>query len=131
MALALMTDMKKLCNAPELIHDAWKDQIEWDPSFDPRVYQPQFSGKLQVLDNLLTRIHSIQDKCVIVSNYTQTLEVLGRMCVTRGWKFFQLDGSTKVTRRQELVDIFNDPRAPECSCRPSFVRDFSPSCSFQ
>lgn len=51
---------------------------------------------------------------VIVSNYTQTLNVLAMMCRARGFAFFQLDGKTKVSRRQELVNEFNDPKRPEC-----------------
>lgn len=52
---------------------------------------------------------------MIVSNYTQTLSVLADMCRTRGYDFFQLDGGTKVSKRQDLVDAFNIATAPECT----------------
>jgi len=49
----------------------------------------------------------------MVSNYTETLSVLAEMCTRKGYAFFQLDGSTKVSKRQDLVNLFNEPNSPE------------------
>jgi len=35
------------------------------------------------------------------------------MCTRKGYAFFQLDGSTKVSKRQDLVNLFNEPNSPE------------------
>jgi DNA repair and recombination protein RAD54 and RAD54-like protein len=49
------------------------------------------------------------DKIVIVSNYTQTLDLIGRMCRENSWGFCRLDGSIGMKKRQKMVDDFNDP----------------------
>lgn len=49
------------------------------------------------------------DKIVIVSNYTQTLDLIGRMCRENNWGFCRLDGSIGMKKRQKMVDDFNDP----------------------
>jgi DNA repair and recombination RAD54-like protein len=52
------------------------------------------------------------DKIVIVSNYTQTLDLIGRMCREHSWGFCRLDGSITMKKRQKMVDEFNDPSSP-------------------
>lgn len=43
------------------------------------------------------------DKIVIVSNYTQTLDLIGRMCRENNWGFCRLDGSISMKKRQKMV----------------------------
>jgi len=108
-ALASITHLKKLCNDPELVADSYSEQFkEVTDDFIIGQFQPEFSGKLQFVDLLLAGIRrTTRDKVVIVSNYTQTLDVLANMCRVRKYAYFQLDGQTKVTKRQELVNLFN------------------------
>lgn len=54
-----------------------------------------------------------RDKLVIVSNFTQTLDIIAALCQHKKVAFFQLDGSTPIKRRQELVDLFNVPHSQE------------------
>jgi len=109
-----ITHLKKLCNDPSLVYDKYKEEFADTSGFKPNTYQPQFSGKLQFVDSLLGAIRkSSKDKVVIVSNYTETLSVLAEMCTRKGYAFFQLDGSTKVSKRQDLVNLFNEPNSPE------------------
>eukprot|EP01126_Amoeba_proteus_P010679 TRINITY_DN1419_c0_g1_i15.p2 TRINITY_DN1419_c0_g1~~TRINITY_DN1419_c0_g1_i15.p2 ORF type:complete len:278 (-),score=101.66 TRINITY_DN1419_c0_g1_i15:295-1128(-) len=35
------------------------------------------------------------------------------MCHERGYAYFQLDGKTQISKRQDLVTLFNDPTRPE------------------
>eukprot|EP01133_Synstelium_polycarpum_P010849 gene10849-12637_t len=125
-ALPLITTLKKLSNCPELIYlpDAEEptDAVAGESikalfpkEFDPMKFQPQYSGKLQFLEILLEEIRNrpTKDRCVIISNYTQTLTVLARFCKLKKYCYFQLDGSTQNSKRQELVDLFNDPSRPE------------------
>jgi hypothetical protein len=56
-------------------------------------------------DSYLSRMCRV----VIVSNYTQTLDLFGTLCRTRGYGFLRLDGSTSISKRQKLVTQFNDP----------------------
>lgn len=52
------------------------------------------------------------DKIVIISNYTQTLDLIGRMCRENSWGFCRLDGSISMKKRQKMVEEFNDPSTP-------------------
>ena len=48
-------------------------------------------------------------RVVLVSNYTQTLDVLQDVCAHLGYTCCRLDGSTPVAKRQSLVESFNKP----------------------
>ncbi|XP_063900227.1 DNA repair and recombination protein RAD54-like isoform X2 [Zophobas morio] len=120
--LTHILDLKKLCNHPVLIYKklnekkgAFENTREFlHKSFAADRFQPEFSGKLQVLDKMLALIRTTtSDKVVLVSNYTQTLDLFELMCKARQYKFVRLDGSLSIPKRQKLVDFFNDPQRPE------------------
>jgi DNA repair and recombination RAD54-like protein len=73
--------------------------------------RPEWSGKMFVLFRIMKEMRKpgINDKIVIVSNYTQTLDLIGRMCRENSWGFCRLDGSVSMKKRQKMVDDFNDP----------------------
>uniref|UniRef100_A0A667X0T5 RAD54 homolog B n=1 Tax=Myripristis murdjan TaxID=586833 RepID=A0A667X0T5_9TELE len=123
--LACITALKKLCNHPGLLHSTIKKTDSG--SVESSIYEglvdlyPESyasgglstadSGKLLVLSDLLTAIRhqSPSDRVVVVSNYTQTLDLLQDMCVHVGYTFCRLDGHTPTSQRQRLVDNFNSP----------------------
>lgn len=73
---------------------------------------PELSGKMFVLYRLMKEMRKPGnggDKIVIVSNYTQTLDLIGRMCRENSWGFCRLDGSITMKKRQGMVEEFNDP----------------------
>lgn len=74
--------------------------------------RPEWSGKMFVLYRLMKEMRKPgngSDKIVIVSNYTQTLDLIGKMCRENSWGFCRLDGSISMKKRQKMVDEFNDP----------------------
>jgi len=74
--------------------------------------RPEWSGKMFVLYRLMKEMRKPgngNDKIVIVSNYTQTLDLIGRMCRENTWRFCRLDGSIAMKKRQKMVEEFNDP----------------------
>ena len=72
------------------------------------------SGKLTVLDCLLAVVKSTSsDKVVLVSNYTQTLDMFERLCVLRHYGYVRLDGSMTIKKRAKVVDEFNDPSSSQ------------------
>jgi DNA repair and recombination RAD54-like protein len=76
---------------------------------------PEWSGKMFVLFRLMKEMRrpgNGNDKIVIISNYTQTLDLIGRMCREHSWGFCRLDGSINMKKRQKMVDEFNDPNTP-------------------
>ncbi|KAF2760128.1 DNA repair protein, SNF2 family [Pseudovirgaria hyperparasitica] len=116
--------LKKLCNHPDLL-DLPSD-LPGSENFFPEDFTPKdargrdrdvkthFSGKMQVLDRMLARIHAdTNDKIVLISNYTQTLDVFDKLCRARGYGCLRLDGTMNVNKRQKLVDKFNDPAGAE------------------
>ncbi|ESO02595.1 hypothetical protein HELRODRAFT_94672 [Helobdella robusta] len=49
------------------------------------------------------------EKVVVVSNYTKTLDLIEKLCKCNNYKFLRLDGSLPTSKRQEVVDRFNNP----------------------
>ena len=116
--------LKKLCNHPDLLN--LPDDLPGCEQFFPDDYVPKdargrdrdvkpwYSGKMQVLDRMLARIRQdTNDKIVLISNYTQTLDIFDKLCRHRGYGCLRLDGTMNVNKRQKLVDKFNDPEGEE------------------
>jgi len=63
-----------------------------------------------VLERFLAKMHTeTDDKIVLISNFTQTLDVFEKLCRDRRYGCLRLDGTMPTTKRQKLVDRFNDP----------------------
>ncbi|KAF1347761.1 SNF2 family N-terminal domain-containing protein [Delphinella strobiligena] len=121
----LINVLKKVCNGPKLLLEKKDMDAEASPIMSAitssvplkQLKSASGSSKLHVLDTLLHTLRSTtQEKVVIVSNYTTTLDFLGNLMTALDYPFSRLDGSTPVAQRQDLVDRFN--RSPSSS---SFV----------
>lgn len=130
-SLVAITFLKKLCNSPQLAYDMIRENktknksngnssgdldelSQYFPSDFPTINSkqvlPALSGKLKVLDTLLAYIkNETTDKVVLVSNYTQTLDLFERLCRTRSYKYVRLDGTMSIKKRGKVVENFNDP----------------------
>lgn len=53
------------------------------------------------------------DKIVLVSNFTETLDFFEKLLRKNRYGYFRLEGSTTIKKRQKLVDQFNNPSASE------------------
>ena len=114
-SLELINVLKKLCNSPSLLlkkSDKGEDttRAELIECIPPSLLKsPGASGKLQVLDSLLHHIRSSSkdEKVVLVSNYTSTMDVLASLLTSLSYKYLRLDGSTPAGKRQDIVDCFN------------------------
>ncbi|KAF9380708.1 DNA-dependent ATPase protein rad54 [Podila verticillata] len=120
--------LKKLCNHPDLLD--LPDDLEGCESLLPPEYQiksakkpmsrggvlvqTEFSGKMQVLDRMLAKIKKeTTDKIVLISNYTQTLDIFEKLCRQKQYGVLRLDGTMTINKRQKLVDRFNNPDGSE------------------
>uniref|UniRef100_A0A914VVU3 DNA repair and recombination protein RAD54-like n=1 Tax=Plectus sambesii TaxID=2011161 RepID=A0A914VVU3_9BILA len=121
-SLSSITNLKKLCNHPALIYDKCKEGAEgfedcmglFPPSFSNSRLDPALSGKMKVVDCLLAATRATtNDKVVIVSNYTQTLDAIGQLCQQRRYPYVRLDGTMTIKKRSKIVDSFNNPESPE------------------
>lgn len=111
--LGIIGSLMKLCNHPRLLPA--EEVAPYLPAERgrQRSVHAEWSGKLFVLERLMiTMTNRTNDKIVLVSNFTQTLDVMGRMCTEHGWRFLRLDGSTSVKKRMKMVDEFNAKNSP-------------------
>ncbi|KAG0307228.1 DNA-dependent ATPase protein rad54, partial [Dissophora globulifera] len=121
--------LKKLCNHPDLLD--LPDDLEGCEKLLPADYQiksskkatssrggilvqPEFSGKMLVLARMLAKIKKdTNDKIVLISNYTQTLDIFEKLCRQNQYGVLRLDGTMTINKRQKLVDRFNNPDGHE------------------
>lgn len=67
----------------------------------------QHSGKMKILDTLLTTFCVKMEKTLLFSYSTKTLSLIENYIKARGWRYCRLDGSTVAKSRQAMVDKFN------------------------
>lgn len=117
--------LKKLCNHPDLLN--FDEEFEGASHLIPDDYvnsisgggrnrevQTWHSGKFSILERFLAKIRrDSDDKIVLISNYTQTLDLIEKMCRHNKYGSLRLDGTMNINKRQKLVDRFNDPEGPE------------------
>ncbi|KAJ3180474.1 helicase [Geranomyces variabilis] len=102
--LGFVTKLKKLVNSALLV----SDDAELDATKLPADPYFRQSGKLLVLASLLKIIKETSDeKVVIVSNWTQSLDMISSLCRERQYETLRLDGKTPVQKRSGIVDQFN------------------------
>lgn len=115
-ALSSITALKKLCNHPDLVYDKIAHRADGferalellPPHYSTRDVLPELSGKLVVLDCILANLKTnTDDKIVLVSNYTQTLDLFEKLCGKRGYGYVRLDGSMSIKKRAKVVEEFN------------------------
>lgn len=87
-ALSNITALKKLCNHPDLVYDkimeradGFENAVKFLPvGYNKKELYPELSGKLMLLDCMLADIRTnTDDKVVLVSNYTQTLDLFEKL----------------------------------------------------
>ncbi|KAG8782082.1 helicase [Ceratobasidium sp. 428] len=120
-SLALITTLTKICNSPIMLAKSDKSTAEDGRTTRTLVQEAlgllpsgaapddvTLSGKLIALAALLKQIrHGTEEKCILVSHYTSTLNIVEAFCRSMHYSYLRLDGSTAVTKRQQLVDEFN------------------------
>eukprot|EP00002_Diphylleia_rotans_P006870 TRINITY_DN1629_c0_g2_i8.p1 TRINITY_DN1629_c0_g2~~TRINITY_DN1629_c0_g2_i8.p1 ORF type:complete len:767 (-),score=160.19 TRINITY_DN1629_c0_g2_i8:131-2431(-) len=124
-ALFFINVLRKLCNHPDMILENPEDKEDASSKkgLNEQLRKPpagyvfggtEPSGKLHILLRLLDECkQNTQDKFVVVSNYTTTLDVIGRVLAAQGYAYLRLDGSTDSKERQSLVNRFNNPSSHE------------------
>ncbi|KAJ4468275.1 RAD54B protein [Lentinula aciculospora] len=103
-------------NAEGLRRNNIREAVKLLPS-NSQIEDLTLSGKMIALSNLLASIkQESEEKCVLVSHYTSTLNILESFCKNRNYSYFRLDGQTPAAKRQEYVTTFN-----KTNQRTSFV----------
>ncbi|XP_026857007.2 DNA repair and recombination protein RAD54B isoform X1 [Electrophorus electricus] len=121
--LACIAALKKLCNHPGLLYGTVQEKVEdlfeglpvelFPEGYVTHRFCTTDSGKLLVLADLLAAVQHVRraDKVVLVSNYTQTLDLLQDLCAHLSYTWCRLDGQTPVAKRQRIVESFNSPHS--------------------
>nr|KIR87253.1 DNA repair and recombination protein RAD54B [Cryptococcus tetragattii IND107] len=120
-SLALIDLMRKISNSPMLLKRKDDELARADDDLgsatsaaisaipgDTNINDVTASGKMLLLDKMLHSIfQSTEEKVVVVSNWTSTLDLIQGLCKLKRYNYLRLDGSTPPKQRQELVDRFN------------------------
>lgn len=102
--------LRKCCNHPFLIKE-----IEQNLNMNIESHQERFekiiesSGKMMLLDKLLTKLIREGKKVLIFSQFTKMLDLLEEYLQYKQYKFEKIDGSVKSKERQNSIDRFNNP----------------------
>src|SRR5690606_26173278 len=97
---ALLTGLKQICNHP----------AQYLKESAPRL--PGRSGKLDLLDELLTTILAEDGAALVFTQYVAMARLIERHLRDRGVPALLLHGGTPVARREELIRAFQDGQAP-------------------
>lgn len=116
----MINHLRKICSDPSLMKLSGNANLSQEAEAEMQAVMsllpktstfrcdPTTSGKLLALEQLLALIkRNTDEKIVVVSNYTSTLDVLESLCHSRRYEVLRLDGTTAQKNRQELVDQFN------------------------
>lgn len=125
--LTVITALKKVCNHPYLFTSEKSNILdEVLPSVPTNLSAINtsyaYSSKVKVVQAIFQAIKRTNEKVVLVSYFTQTLDFLEKVCCTEGLQFCRLDGHTPAASRTKLVDRFNSKDNSFCRKCFSFIR---------
>ncbi|XP_033229530.1 DNA repair and recombination protein RAD54B-like [Belonocnema kinseyi] len=112
MPLHTITALKKVCNHPNLFLSDQSNLLadlkaaNLNYAF-PKADSMEDSGKVKVVQALLRSLKETSEKVVLVSYFTQTLDLLEKLCNLEGMSSCRLDGNTPTVSRTKIVDKFN------------------------
>lgn len=112
--LSMINLCRKVCNSPSLLaDDSLYSSIFKTGSYIPQELQPSAlltrttGSKINVAVPLLLEFREAKENVVLVSNFTQTLDLLEIILSKLNFKFFRLDGQTPLNSREFIVSSFN------------------------
>ncbi|RZF43693.1 hypothetical protein LSTR_LSTR010775 [Laodelphax striatellus] len=111
--LNIMMDLKKCCNHPYLFPAAAQEA----PMGPSGAYDTQAlikaAGKLVLLSKMLRKLKDSGHRVLIFSQMTKMLDLLEDYLEGEGYKYERIDGTITGGLRQEAIDRFNAPGAPQ------------------
>ncbi|OBZ90380.1 Lymphoid-specific helicase [Choanephora cucurbitarum] len=105
----LVMQLRKVCNHPFL--------FDWpiDPATNTPILSHELaaqSGKVLLLDRLLTGLFDRGHKVLVFSQMTKMLDILEDWAThLKGWPICRLDGSVSQEDRRRQIEEFSDPRS--------------------
>lgn len=102
--LNIVMQLRKCCNHPYLFEGA-----EPGPPYTTDEHLVDNSGKMVILDKLLTRMKKQDSRVLIFSQMSRVLDILEDYCCMRGHQYCRIDGSTAHEDRIAAIDEYNKP----------------------
>ncbi len=100
-----ITVLRKICNHVDLqdthSDDFIKEKIQYGKNWAS-------SGKMIVLDQVLTSWFKCGDKALVFSQTKQMLDIIEIYVRAKGYNYLRMDGDTSIGMRSTLVDNFNE-----------------------
>lgn len=102
--LNIVMQLRKCCNHPYLF-----DGAEPGPPYTTDEHLIFNSGKMLILDKILTKMQEQGSRVLIFSQMSRVLDILEDYCVFRAHKYCRIDGSTAHEDRIAAIDNYNAP----------------------
>lgn len=117
-ALSAINFLRKICCHPDLVGASLdsededlgvsdEEEVVHDKKEVLRQFQIGDSSKIQITLSICKASLHVQDRVILVSNYTSTLDFLQEALSRENIQFCRLDGSTAVGHRGDIVRRFN------------------------
>uniref|UniRef100_A0A8C2YY89 Chromodomain helicase DNA binding protein 4 n=1 Tax=Cyclopterus lumpus TaxID=8103 RepID=A0A8C2YY89_CYCLU len=111
--LNVVMDLKKCCNHPYLFPAAATEA----PKLPNGMYEgnalTKSSGKLTLLQKMMRKLKNGGHRVLVFSQMTKMLDLLEDFLENEGYKYERIDGGVTGSLRQEAIDRFNAPGAPQ------------------
>ncbi|CAL4075902.1 unnamed protein product, partial [Meganyctiphanes norvegica] len=102
----VLMQLRKCCNHPYLFAGA-----EPGPPYTTDFHLVENSGKMVLLDKLLSKLNSAGNRVLIFSLMTRTLDILEDYCIWRKYTYCRIDGSTDHESRHMQIAEYNKPKS--------------------
>lgn len=108
--LNVMMELKKASNHPFMFPNAEERFLDGRDSREDQLKALiTTSGKMMLLDQLLTKMKKDGHRVLIFSQMVKMLDILGDYLQLRGYQFQRLDGTIAAGPRRVAIDHFNAP----------------------
>lgn len=115
--LNVMSELKKASNHPYLFPNA---EHQFDVALSKKPTREDTlrglimnSGKMVLLDKLLTRLRRDGHRVLIFSQMVRMLDILADYMAIRGFAYQRLDGTVPAAQRRVAIDHYNSPDSPD------------------
>ena len=109
--LNIMMQLRKTCNHAELIQEV---DLNHQQTAEERLQQIIYgSGKMLLLDKLLTRFKEKGDRVLIFSQMVIMLNIMEEYLELKRYPYQRLDGSVSSDKRKQAIAAFNNQGSPD------------------
>jgi len=106
----MLMQLRKVCNHPFLFE--WPTNKKGEDIIDESMILS--SGKMMVLDRILSKMYQGGHKVLIFSQMTRMLDILQDYMVMRGYQYSRIDGSSPQQEREANIQSFNNRKDVFC-----------------